>query len=82
MTPGGLERTNSLTSLAIDWDLGPVTISSISGYNDLDVERAVDSDYEARSIRFQRSDIEDEEFSQELRIQSNGDGRVRWLAGA
>ncbi|HET6629977.1 MAG TPA: TonB-dependent receptor [Woeseiaceae bacterium] len=82
VTPGGFERTNSLTSLAIDWDLGPVTVSSISGYNDLAVERAVDSDYEARSIRFQRSDIEDDEFSQELRVQSNGDGRVRWLAGA
>lgn len=80
-TPGGLERTNSLTSLAVEWDLGSVTFNSITGYNDLDVERKEDTDYEAREIRYQRTKVDDKEFSQELRLQSNGDGRVRWLAG-
>jgi len=81
VTPGFKKREHLNLALKIAWDLGPVTVTSITGFNDLAFRRAVDSDYEARSIRYERRDLNQEEFSQELRAQSDGLGPLHWMVG-
>lgn len=80
-TPGYLNRDNLSMSLSVDWDLGAVTVTSITGYNDLDLDDLTDDDYEARVIHETLVIKDLQEFSQELRIASNGDGRFNWMLG-
>lgn len=80
-TPGYLNRDNLTLSLSVDWDLGAVTVTSITGYNNLDLQDFTDDDYEARAIHETLVDKNQDEFSQELRIASNGDGRFNWMLG-
>lgn len=82
VTPGHNDREFFTGSLTAVWDAGPVTVTSITGYNDLNYDTAADLDYEARRIRYQTQRIDLTEASQELRIESNGEGPVSWLAGA
>ncbi len=82
VTPGFFKRNNLTTSLALDWDVGDYTITSITGYNDLKTKRDQDSDFEARSIRYLNSRVDLEEISQELRITSPQEERFRWMVGA
>lgn len=81
VTPGHRKRDNLNISLNINWDLGPVTLTSIIGHNDLDFSRAADRDFEARSIRYRRNTVDQQEWSQELRIASNGNERLDWMLG-
>ena len=77
----GYEVENTFTSLNVDWDIGGsgYTLSSVSGlYN----EKL--SEYKAQIP--DELDVfvewEDESFSQELRLASPQDQRVRWMIGA
>lgn len=82
VTPGFNDRENLTTSLSMDWDVGgDYTLTSITGFNDLNFESAIDNDYSARSIRFLSQRIAQEEFSQEIRITSPGADRFRWMLG-
>ncbi|MEZ5981000.1 MAG: TonB-dependent receptor [Parvularculaceae bacterium] len=82
VTPGFNDRENLATSLSMDWDVGgDYTLTSITGFNDLNFESAFDNDYEARSIRFLSQRTAQEEFSQEIRITSPGNQRFRWMLG-
>jgi len=82
VTPGHNDRDLTATSLAMDLDLGGVTLTSITGYNDLHIDSAVDLDYSAVRARYTKTINDTSEVSQELRLTSNGDSRLSWLAGA
>ena len=82
VTPGHQDRDVTQISLSIDWSLGDYTLTSITGYNDLGFDTAVDADYSALSVNYATTLTDVEEFSQELRITSPGDQRLTWLAGA
>lgn len=82
VTPGHNDRDLTASSLAIDLDLGGVTLTSITGYNDLHIDTAVDLDYSAVRARYTKTINDTSEVSQELRLTSNGDSRLSWLAGA
>jgi iron complex outermembrane receptor protein len=82
VTPGHNDRDLTATSLAMDLDLGGVTLTSITGYNDLHIDAAVDLDYSAVRARYTKTINDTSEVSQELRLTSNGDSRLSWLAGA
>lgn len=83
VSPGGFDRKNTSVSLAVDkeFDSG-LTLTSITGYVELETEQNVDNDYEARSIRYSRATADLAEFSQELRLASSPDGSLRWMVGA
>lgn len=82
VTPGFNDRENLASSLSMDWGVGgDYTLTSITGFNDLNFESAIDNDYEARSIRFLSQRIAQEEYSQEIRITSPGADRFRWMLG-
>ena len=66
----------------INWDLGPVILTSVSAYRDVDF--AVQFDGDATDILFQNfaDTSTSQQFSQELRLASSGDSRFDWLLGA
>jgi len=80
-TPGGLERDQVFSSLNINWELGNMIFTSITGYNDFDHTRAIDDDYEARDIHFVTTTSSVTELSQEFRLTSDSDGPFTWMAG-
>ncbi len=82
VTPGFNDRNFTAGSLSINWELDGFEISSITGYNDLKINSAVDSDYSAVRARFTNTTTDLEEISQELRITSTGRGPLSWLVGA
>jgi iron complex outermembrane recepter protein len=60
----------------LSYDLGPVTLMSSSGYQQRDLE------FTAAIATFtQDSPGEYEQFSQELRVSSNGEGRLQYTSG-
>ena len=84
----GLEKKTLRTSLSVDWEAeNGISVSSITAWNDEDANTLTDSDgrpavasgppisWLAFSERFLR------DFSQELRISSNPDDQLTWLAG-
>ena len=73
--------------LNIDWDLGPVTLTSISHYADSEVltfqdGNATGSVVELPFVSEVRYDTDTELFSQELRLTSNTEGIIDWTVGA
>ncbi len=82
VTPGHNHHDNLTLSVTAQLDLNRFSITSISGYNDLDIDIATDNDYEARSIRYLTRESDQQEFSQELRISSDADSAYRWVVGA
>jgi len=80
VTPGHNDRDNVTTSFQLNWDLDTVTFTSITGYNDLELDSVIDSDYEARELRLTETNTEQDEISQEFRITSI-DQPIRWMTG-
>ena len=92
----GIERDVMRTSLNMDWELGNGwTISSITGYQETETDRQIDVSYGGYDAfaffnafysptgQFWRVQEEEEEtFSQELRLSSSVDQRLRWSVGA
>ena len=75
----GLDRTTELTSLNIDWDIGWYTLSSVTGQYREDTA-------ELRELLTDELQVyvgwKDESWSQELRLTSPQDNRLRWMVGA
>ncbi len=80
VTPGMFEREQLNASLRIAKDFGNVTFTSITGFNDLDLENVVDNDYSAAPISLQRAATDQQEFSQEFRFSGSSD-HLNWLIG-
>jgi iron complex outermembrane receptor protein len=70
------------TSLIVDWDLGAVTLTSVSAWRYWNWDPANDRDYTALSINtVSKNPDKQDQYSEELRIASNGDNTVDWVAG-
>ncbi len=68
-------------SADISWDIGPVTLRSISGLIDFETERSSDSDFSANRIALDYQLTASESLSQEFQVLSNGDGPLTYVAG-
>ena len=69
-------------SLIADWDLGGITLTSVSSYDTLERFEHGDTDglpIDGRIDQVLVSDIK--QVSQELRIASSGEGSLTWVAG-
>lgn len=68
-------------SATFNWDLGAVSLISITAFDDY--ERI--SRFDTGGVFYEDADVTSdstiEAFSQELRIESNGDGKLYWTAG-
>jgi outer membrane receptor protein involved in Fe transport len=68
-------------SLHIDWNRGPISVTSITSYRELDNFFLSDIDYSSADIAFERRDQQVETFTQEIRIASDFDGPINFLLG-
>jgi iron complex outermembrane receptor protein len=69
-------------SLITDWDLGPTTMTSVTAWRYWDWDVANDRDYTGIPIQLvQRIPSRQDQYSQELRFASNGDGALSYVAG-
>ncbi|KPF66778.1 TonB-dependent receptor [alpha proteobacterium AAP81b] len=69
-------------SLTGDWDLGFATLTSISAWRFWNWDAANDRDYTGLAIQLtQRIPSRQDQYSQEFRIASNGDGPISYVAG-
>ena len=77
-----VDRESTGASLRLDWDLGGMTLTSITGYEDFARSDMIDPDgsnFKYFNYIFQ-SDIE--AWSTELRLASDDESDVSWLLGA
>lgn len=92
----GLIRKTWRSSLQFDWELDGVTLSGVAAYNDEDMLRVWDVITELVKIPIFFgfagaapgtyagqivNDFQFEDYSGELRLQSNGDGPLQWIIG-
>ncbi len=90
----GLEDEFGLADLKVDFDLGAVTLTSVTSYTDREVEVRRDATSLSGSVSFDigapnavrlSSTLVDttdlKAISQELRLSSNGNGAFQWLVG-
>jgi iron complex outermembrane receptor protein len=85
----GVDRTILRGALTFDFDLGAVRLVSLTGYGDSTVDSFEDARREGSVAAPGKTTggeflVKDEttQFSQELRLQSNTDGRLGWTVGA
>ena len=69
------------TSLDMSYDLGPLSLHSITGYVDYKGNRTSDSDFSSSRIAVDLQNTTTKTFSQELQILSNPGGRIDYVAG-
>ena len=66
----------------VDWNLGPATLTSVTGWRFWDWDAANDRDYTGIVIQtVQHIPSLQHQFSQELRLASNGDHRLSYVGG-
>ena len=78
----GASQTMQGASAVVDYDFGPATLTSITAYRDWKWEPENDRDYTALDIVRQSANPSwQDQFSQELRLSSNGSHTIDWVAG-
>lgn len=78
----GVDTNEGGVSAIADWDLGPVTLTSVSAWRFWNWDAANDRDYTGIDIQVtQHIPSRQGQFSQELRIASNGEGPFRYVGG-
>jgi iron complex outermembrane receptor protein len=78
----GTDTNEGGTSAIADWDVGPVTLTSVSAWRFWNWDAANDRDYTGVPIQItQHIPSRQDQFSQELRIASNGSGPLRYVGG-
>ena len=69
-------------STITDWNLGPVTLTNIAAWRFWDWDAANDRDYTGVPIQLtQHIPSRQDQFSEELRVASNGDHRLSYVGG-
>jgi iron complex outermembrane receptor protein len=69
-------------SLNVDWNLGLATLTSVSGFLDVNMRGEYDSDSSPAPIVDVNERFQLRQLSQEFRLTSNGEGPFKWIAGA
>jgi len=75
--PGFTDIDMDLYSLTLNWDLGFGTLTSNSSY----IDHTLDFDVPFLTSFTNDSTFDTTSFTQEVRLASNGDARLRWLVG-
>jgi iron complex outermembrane receptor protein len=69
-------------SVIADWDFGPRTLTSVTAWRYWDWDVANDRDYTGIPIQLvQRIPSRQDQYSEELRLSSSGDGKLNYVAG-
>ena len=81
-TPESQDNYMWISSLTMDWDLGPVALRSITGYVRTQFDNFDDQDGSSKRLLDLQLVENSEAFSQELQILSNTDGPFSYILGA
>ncbi|MCG6867661.1 MAG: TonB-dependent receptor [Gammaproteobacteria bacterium] len=81
-----LQLKNTFLSARLTWDLelgalGPATLVAVSGYVNNNWYQNADIDQSSNPIQYQTWSMDTNQFTQEIRILSAGEGPWEWLAG-
>jgi iron complex outermembrane receptor protein len=80
--PLGVDTNEGGVSSVADWELGAATLTSVSAWRFWNWDAANDRDYTGLPIQLiQHIPSRQDQYSQELRVASNGDGDVAYIAG-
>ena len=80
--PLHIDTQDGGVSLIADWDFGPATLTSVTAWRYWDWDVANDRDYTGIPIQMvQRIPSRQDQYSQEFRIASNGDAKLRYVVG-
>ncbi len=71
-----------VAALTVNWDIGPGTFTSITGYATYDTFRVQNTDIAATPSLHRTVDETYDQFSQELRLVSPGGETLDWIVGA
>ncbi|WP_449618973.1 TonB-dependent receptor [Sphingomonas nostoxanthinifaciens] len=78
----GVNTNEGGVSAIADWDVGPVTLTSVSAWRFWNWDAANDRDYTGIQIQTsQHIPSRQDQYSQELRFASNGDHRLSYVGG-
>ncbi len=81
----GTERDITRATLTLDWDLGPVVLTSLTHYADTDTSQEEGPEDVSAMTNPTPSELffdnETDLFSQEIRLASNTDGAISWVVG-
>ncbi|MES2303642.1 MAG: TonB-dependent receptor, partial [Pseudomonadota bacterium] len=78
----GVNTNEGGVAATLDWNAGPVTLTSISAWRFWNWDADNDRDYTGVPIQLvQHIPSRQDQYSQELRIASNGDGALGYVAG-
>jgi iron complex outermembrane receptor protein len=75
------DLSQASTSLNASYDLGPVSLRSITGYVHYRGKRTTDSDFSASSIAIDFARTQADTFTQEVQLLSNTKGRLEYVVG-
>ena len=79
---GEWSKTSQLGgSLRFDWDVGKLTLTSITGYERWKTRLAGDGDNTPLEVSRSYTDARSQQWTQELRLTSPKDDRFSWIAG-
>jgi iron complex outermembrane recepter protein len=80
--PLGVNTNEGGVSAIADWDVGPVTLTSVSAWRFWNWDAANDRDYTGLPIQLtQHIPSRQDQYSQELRFASNGDHALTYVGG-
>ncbi|MFT3965226.1 MAG: TonB-dependent receptor [Sphingobium sp.] len=68
-------------SLHVDWDIGDLTLTSITGYERWDSKGPGDTDYSPLEVSRNYKNERSSQWTQELRLASAQDNRFNWILG-
>jgi iron complex outermembrane recepter protein len=77
-----LQLENTAGTANIAYDLGPVTIKSITGFSDFSTTRTQDTDFSGNQIGVDYQFTAAKTFSQEIQLLSSGSGPLEYVVGA
>ncbi len=81
--PETFDQQNDFYSATLNWDLGGVTLTSITAYTTGSWFQTNDADSTSLDIaRLNYWTMDTEQFSQEIRLTSGDDRALRWIVGA
>jgi len=80
--PSRNESDASNAIVSVNWDVGSLTVDSITAYREYSLDGAQDSDSTQFRLFNNTGEVTSEQFSQELRLSSNSNGAFNWTAGA